>query len=226
MESEMAKRTLGYDHEGALEFSIDSPNSPASGHIPPHVLNCVVFHLGEIDQRLQLAALLGIETAFRLGDLLRVKVKMAQRVSAERRKGIILKLTDSKSFRLAIAQGRQPKPRSVELTPEMKLAFANALRYARENSYRTWLFERQAWGKKGEQLSRQYAARQLRRAVNRAAAEEPEVAGYNIGWHSFRKIAALNHLAANGGDWDKTRRFLGHTNLQVTRRYLIDRHED
>jgi integrase/recombinase XerD len=113
---------------------------------------------------------------------------------------------------ILIRKGKGRKPRNVYLGATSRKAVRAYLKHRRDDSTAIWVTE------SGERLTYWGLRQIIRRRAEKAEIPEP-------GIHSFRRAFALNCLR-NGMDIYSLQKLMGHSDLQVLRRYLKQTDED
>ena len=113
---------------------------------------------------------------------------------------------------ILIRSGKGNKPRSVYLGRKSRRALRAYLKWRNDQSGALWI------GKHGERLSYGGLRSIMRRRADIAKVPVPSV-------HSFRRTFALTMLR-NGVDIFSLQRLMGHSDLQVLRRYLAQTDQD
>jgi integrase/recombinase XerD len=150
------------------------------------------------DRRVQTAALLVLDTGMRLNEVL----------SLERRD------IDLDNALVTVRQGKGGKQRLVPLSVEMR----NVLYlYTRRNAAESGLV---FYAGRGLKLLQNNFRRDLKDLCRRLA-----IVGINGGFHVLRHTFAVNYIRA-GGDVFRLPRILGHSSLEMTRRYVNLQVED
>jgi len=116
-----------------------------------------------------------------------------------------------------IRNGKGRKPRIVFLGQKTRKAIRTYLKIRNENEY--FRTQKALWiTREAERLTYWGLNLMLKRRSELAEVEKPEL-------HDFRRAFALNFLR-NGGDIYTLQKLMGHSDLQVMRRYLAQTTED
>ena len=113
---------------------------------------------------------------------------------------------------LLVRQGKGRKPRMVHLSPKSRRAVRAYLKCRQVEHPALWITD------EGERLTYWGLNEVIRRRANAAKVTKPEL-------HDFRRAFALNMLRA-GVDVFTLQKLMGHSDLQVLRRYLAQTGQD
>jgi integrase/recombinase XerD len=113
---------------------------------------------------------------------------------------------------ILIRRGKGHKPRIVFIGTKTRKAIRNYLKARRDNSKFLWIT------RNGERLSYTGLRELFRRRAKKAGVKQPSI-------HSFRRAFALQMLR-NGVDVFSLQRLMGHADLQILRRYLLQTEGD
>lgn len=111
-----------------------------------------------------------------------------------------------------IRQGKGGKPRYVFLGKKSRKAMRAYLKHRTEDNPALWVTD------EGERLTYSGLRQIMRRRSERAGVDTP-------GLHDFRRFFALQCLR-NGMDIFTLQKLMGHTDIQVLRRYLAQTNQD
>lgn len=155
-----------------------------------------IRYFEQTSPRNHLLFLLGIYTGFRIGDLLKLRVRDV-----------------SDSTHITITEQKTGKTRRVIIHDKLRLP----LRRYIENKARTdYLFESRQKSKSGKKkpLDRSTVDKILKQAAQALGYKEP------IATHSLRKTFGYRYYNASGGDIAALMKFYNHTSQEITIRYV------